>query len=145
MARSWCNSQKNKVGFEQMLKLLMHLFIFLMVNIFSWGMAGHSVIALSNDQNSSLVRTCSILVALFHPSNVQNFTSTSPPTSSNQLHKYHLNCSPECFSYASQTGTLMKLTKKLATISRSLWTRYLIKTIYMQRVALTRPSLVITE
>ena len=83
LARSWCNSQKNEVGFEQMLKLLMHLFLFLMVNIFSWGMAGHSIITLSNDQNSSLVRTCSILVALFHPSNVQNFTSTSPPTSSN--------------------------------------------------------------
>ena len=40
-----------------------------------------------NEQNSSLVRTCSILVTLSRPSNVQNFTSIPPSTSNNQLHK----------------------------------------------------------
>ena len=86
MTRSWCISQKNQVGFEQMLKFLMNLLIFPIVNTLSWG---HSTISLSpNDQNSSLVGTCSILVALSHQSNVQNFTSTPPPTSSNQFHKY---------------------------------------------------------
>ena len=36
LARSRCISQKNQVGFEQMLKLLMNLLIFPMVNTFSW-------------------------------------------------------------------------------------------------------------
>ena len=50
---------------------------------------GHSIVTiLSNDQNSSLVCTCSLLIALSCPSNVPNFTTTLPPTSSNQLHKY---------------------------------------------------------
>ena len=48
-----------------------------------------------NEQNSSLVRTCSILVTLSRPSNVQNFTSIPPSTSNNQLHK----SSPEYLSY----------------------------------------------
>ena len=36
-----------------------------------------------------------------------------------------------------KTGTLMRLTKNLVTIPSSLWTRYLIKVIYMWRFALT--------
>ena len=48
-----------------------------------------------NEQNSSLVRTCSILVTLSRPSNVRNFTSIPPPTSNNQFHK----CSAEYLSY----------------------------------------------
>ena len=36
LARSRCISQKNQVGFEQMLKLSMNLLIFPMVNTFSW-------------------------------------------------------------------------------------------------------------
>ena len=36
----------------------------------------------------------------------------------------------------SKTGALMKLTKKLVTIPSSLWTRYLIKIIYIQTFAL---------
>ena len=98
LTRSWCISQKNKVGFEQMLKLLMNLLIFAMVNTIPWK-GGQSIITLSpNDQNSSLVCTCSILVALSPPLNVQNVTPTPPPTSGNQLHKYHKICFPECFS-----------------------------------------------
>ena len=72
----------------------MNLLIFLMVNALSG--RGHSMISLSpNEQNSSLVRTCSILVTLSRPSNVRNFTSIPPPTSNNQLHK----CSAEYLSY----------------------------------------------
>ena len=52
-----------------------------------------------NEQNSSLVRTCSILVTLSRPSNVRNFTSIPPPTSNNQLHK----CSAEYLSYPPYT------------------------------------------
>ena len=37
----------------------------------------------------------------------------------------------------SKAGTLMKLTQNLVTIPSSLWTRYLIKVIYMQKFALT--------
>ena len=40
------------------------------------------------------VHTCSSLVALSLPSNVQNFISTPPPISSDQLHKYHEKMSP---------------------------------------------------
>ena len=40
LARSWCISLKNQAGFEQMLKILMNLLIFSMVNTFSWRMAG---------------------------------------------------------------------------------------------------------
>ena len=47
-----------------------------------------------NEQNSSLVHTYSILVALSCPLNGQNFMST-PFTSSNQLHKCYKKCSPE--------------------------------------------------
>ena len=43
-----------------------------------------------NEQNSSLVSTYSILVALSHRSKGQNFMSI-PLTSSNQLHKCHKN------------------------------------------------------
>ena len=43
-----------------------------------------------NEQNSALVCTYSILVALSRPSNGQNFTSP-PLTSSNQLHKCYKN------------------------------------------------------
>ena len=52
-----------------------------------------------NEQNSSLVRTCSVLVTLSRPSNVRNFTSIPPPTSNNQLHK----CSAEYLSYPPYT------------------------------------------
>ena len=49
----------------------------------------HSIVTLSsNDQNSSFVHTCLILVAPSCPSNVPNFTTAPPPTSSNQLNKY---------------------------------------------------------
>ena len=69
LARSCCIGRKNQVGFEQMLKLLMNLLIFWMVNIFSW--RGYSMIILPpNEQNSSLVRTYSILEALSRPLNV---------------------------------------------------------------------------
>ena len=37
---------------------------------------------------------------------------------------------------SSKAGTLMKLTKNLATIPSNLWTRYLIKIVYMQRFTL---------
>ena len=47
-----------------------------------------------NEQNSSLVHTYSILVALSCPLNGQNFMTT-PFTSSNQLHKCYKKCSPE--------------------------------------------------
>ena len=43
----------------------------------------------------------------------------------------------------SQTGPLIKLTKSLVTIPSSLWTRYLIKTIYIPRFALTWHHIVI--
>ena len=67
--RSCCIGRKNQVGFEQMLKLLMNLLIFWMVNTFSW--RGYSMIILPpNEQNSSLVRTYSILEALSRPLNV---------------------------------------------------------------------------
>ena len=52
-----------------------------------------------NERNSSLVLTCSILVTLSRPSNVQNFTSIPPPTSNNQFHK----CSAEYLSYRPYT------------------------------------------
>ena len=96
MARSCCISQKNQAGFEQMLKFLMNLLIFLMVNTFSW--KGNSMITLPpNEQNSSLVCTYLILVALSRPLYVQNFMPT-PLTSGNHLHKCHKKCSPEYFS-----------------------------------------------
>ena len=88
LARSCCISQNSQADFEQMLKLLMNLLIFSIVNTFSW--RRHSMITVSpNEQNPSLVCTYLILITLFHPSNVQNFAST--PTSSNQLHKCHKN------------------------------------------------------
>ena len=37
----------------------------------------------------------------------------------------------------SKTGPLIKLTKSLVTIPSSLWTRYLIKVIYIRRFTLT--------
>ena len=52
-----------------------------------------------NEQNSSLVRTCSVLVTLSRPSNVRNFTSIPPPSSNNQLHE----CSAEYLSYPPYT------------------------------------------
>ena len=87
-ATCWCISQKNQVGLEQMLKLLLNFLIFLMVNTFHGG-GGHSIVTLSsNDQNSSLICICSILVALSSPLKVQNFKPTPLPTSINQLYKY---------------------------------------------------------
>ena len=50
-----------------------------------------------NEQNSSLVCTYLILVALSCPLNVQNFMPT-PLTFGNHLHKCHKKCSPEYFS-----------------------------------------------
>ena len=89
VTRRCCISQKNQAGFEQMLNCLMNLLIFLMGNTFSW--RRHSINTLPPDeQNSSLLSTYSILVALSHPSKGQNFTSI-PLTSSNQLHKCHKN------------------------------------------------------
>ena len=87
LARSWCISQKNQVGFELMLKLLMNLMIFLMVNTFSWG-GGIQLLRYRLMTNISLLFTCSFLVALSYPSNILNFTTAPPPTSSNKLHKY---------------------------------------------------------
>ena len=86
VTRSCCISQKNQAGFEQMLNCLMNLLIFLMGNTFSW--RRHSINTPPDEQNSSLLSTYSILVALSHPSKGQNFTSI-PLTSSNQLHKCH--------------------------------------------------------
>ena len=64
----WFISQRNQGVFEQMLKPLMNLFIFLMVITCHWGRrwgGEYSIIMLSpNDQNYSLVSTCLILVAL---------------------------------------------------------------------------------
>ena len=54
LGTSCCNSHKNQVNLEQMLKILINLLIFLMLNTFSWG---HSIITLSkNIQTFSLVR-----------------------------------------------------------------------------------------
>ena len=96
LARSCCISQNNQAGFKQMLKLLMNLLIFSIVNTFSC--RRNSMITVSpNEQNPSLVCTYLILVALFHPLNVQNFAPT--PISSNQLHKCHKKCFPEYFPW----------------------------------------------
>ena len=92
--RKWRISQKNQYGFEQMLKLLMNLLIFLMGNTFSCvcvcvcvcvcgggrGGGASNYMLSPNGQNFSLVRTCSILVVISLPLDIQNFTSTLPPS-----------------------------------------------------------------
>ena len=99
LARSCCISQNSQADFEQMLKLLMNLLIFSIVNTFSW--RRHSMITVSpNEQNPSLVCTYLISIAFFHPSNVQNFASI--PTSSNQLHKCHKKMFSWIFPMAPQ-------------------------------------------
>ena len=85
LTRSWCISQKNQLGFEQILK---HL-IFLMVNNFSWWQErGALIIMLSqNDQDSSFLCTCSIS----HPSNDQKSPIVVSPINTTK------NCSHKCF------------------------------------------------
>ena len=94
-------ARRIRLALNRWLKLLMNHLIFPMVNTFSRGRrgGGNSIITLSpNDQNSSLVCTCSSLLALSCLLNVKNFTSTPPSASSNELYKYHKKCSPECLS-----------------------------------------------
>ena len=87
-ARSWCFNRKNQVGFEEMLKL--SEFFYFPYGKHSFMGEGAIVTLLSDNQNCSLVCTCSILVALCCP--------TPPPTSINQLCKYKKTF-PECFSW----------------------------------------------
>ena len=93
------------------------LLVFLMVNTFSWGWGGGIWLLYYHQVTKIclLFALAQFVVAVSLPLDIQNFTSTPPPTSSNQLHKYHKKCSPESFLSPPNTYGINYRLSKLCT------------------------------
>ena len=95
LASSWCISQNNQVGFEKILKHSVNLLMFAFPDgkQFFMGALGMGI------HYHVIPKWPKFLFSLYLFSVGSPFSSieTSKLTSSNQLHRYHNKCSPECF------------------------------------------------